>query len=52
MKCLMFTVNGLIMIASGISVVWHLLIGQFGIAWLCVIPLIYAYFNCCAIEEE
>ena len=52
MKGVMFVVNVLLMIASGIGIVWHLLCSQFGIAWLCVIPLVYAYFNLCAIEGD
>lgn len=52
MKGLMLTVNTILILGSILGIIWHLIAGQFGTAWLCVIPLIYGYFNCIAIEED
>ena len=52
MKNVMISINMTIILGSITGVLWHLVIGQFGIAWLCVIPLLYGWFNCVAIDEE
>ena len=52
MKDFMIVVNMVIVVASIASIIWHLIIGQFGTAWLCVIPLLYGWWNVSAITEE
>lgn len=52
MKGLMVIVNMVLVLGSIVGIIWHLLIGQFGTAWLCVVPLIYAWGNCDAIVTE
>ena len=52
MKGIMAVVNVVVFLISLISIVAHLFTSQFGTAWLCVIPLIYSWWNLLAIEEE
>ena len=52
MKPFMLVVNVVVFLISLIGIVGHLVMGQFGTAWLCVIPLVYSWWNCLAIEEE
>ena len=52
MKGLMITINLVLVLGSAFGILWHLIMGQFGIAWLCVLPLLYGWFNCVAIDEE
>lgn len=52
MKNLMLSINAILILGSAVGVLWHLIAGQFGVAWLCVIPLLYGWFNCVAIDEE
>lgn len=49
MKVFMLIVNVIIMILSFLAIIVNLIGGNFGIAWLYVIPLIYELFNCMAL---
>ena len=51
MKVIMAVINLVLCLISLISIIAHLVMGQFGIAWLCVIPLIYGWGNWFAIGE-
>ena len=52
MKDFMLFVNIIVVIASILTIAWFLASGSFGTAWLCVIPLMYAWFNGEAISED
>lgn len=52
MKGLMVTINMVLVLGSIVGIIWHLIVGQFGTAWLCVIPLVYGWWNCLAITED
>ena len=45
MKDFLWIVNGLVTIGSFVGVFGNLLTANFGLAWLCVIPLAYALCN-------
>ena len=52
MKYLMFTINSIIFLGSVVGTVWHILCGQFGIAWIAAACAVFGCCNACAIDEE
>ena len=52
MKNLMFCVNIILFLGSAVGTIWHIICGQFGIAWIAAACAAFSYCNVCAIEEE
>ena len=52
MKILMFTINFIIFLGSVVGAAWHIISGQFGIAWIAAACAAFGYCNVWAIEEE
>ena len=52
MKNLMSVINIIIFLGSAVGTVWHIICGQFGIAWLAAACAVFGYCNVYAIEEE
>ena len=52
MKNLMFVVNSVLFLGSVAGTIWHIICGQFGIAWIIAACAAFGYCNACAIEVE
>lgn len=52
MKSLMFTINLILFLGSIVGTAWHLVCGQFGIAWIAAACATFGYCNASAIAEE
>lgn len=52
MKYLMTIINTTISFVSVLGTVWHIVIGQFGIAWIIAACAVFSYCNAYAINEE
>lgn len=52
MKNLMLTVNAILFLGSAVGTIWHIICGQFGIAWIIAACAAFGYCNIYAIEEE
>ena len=52
MKLIMAIINVILTMISFAAIIANLILGNFGIAWLCTIPFIYELFNCIALFED
>ena len=52
MKNLMLIINLLIFLGSIVGIAWHIICGQFGIAWIAAACAAFGYCNVCAIDEK
>ena len=52
MKNFMFVINFVICLGSIACTAWHIICGQFGIAWIVAACAVFSYCNVCAIEEK
>ena len=52
MKNLMLTVNAILVLGSLVGIVWHLISGQFDIAWIAAACAAFNWCNFYAIGEE
>ena len=52
MKNLMLGINSIVFLGSIVGTVWHIICGQFGIAWIAAVCAVFGYCNACAIDEE
>ena len=52
MKNLMLVVNLILFLGSGVGTIWHIICGQFGIAWIAAACAAFSYCNVYAIEAE
>ena len=51
MKDLMLTINLIIFLGSIVGMGWHIICGQFGIAWIAAACAVFGYCNMYAIGE-
>ena len=52
MKNLMLVVNIILFLGSVVGTIWHIIYGQFGIAWIVAACAAFSWGNLCAIEIE
>ena len=52
MKNLMSSINSILFLGSVVGIVWHLVGGQFGIAWIAAACAAFNWCNFYAIGEE
>ena len=52
MKDLMAIINSVISLGSVLGIIWHIISGQFGIAWIATACAAFSYCNAYAIDEE
>ena len=48
----MRTINVILLLGSIVGIAWHIVCGQFGIAWIAAACAVFGYCNVCAIDEE
>lgn len=52
MKEYMYVINFIICLGSIVGIAFHIICGQFGIAWIAAACAAFGYCNISAIEEE